>query len=258
MPGQSKREIWRYALAVALMVPAVSAVITEQREYHGKIVKCIHGGSLISGAARTCGTKGYARVFTGTVRSVTEVGDTDKRLQLIPEEVFLGDSNEVTAITNQACLHAEIQPREKWLFYLYRDTQSDTLVLPYDSPSKPILGADDDIATLRDLGRLTDSGILIGKVGTHENWEGANSRKLHSTSLQNHKVVAKNEATGTEYIVFTNANGHFEFELPPGKYRVTSKAQEGFRGVETSNEISVWERECMQQNFNFWSIPSVQ
>lgn len=265
MPKQRKRRRWGYALAVALMVPALSAVVMEQREYHGKMVTCAHSGLL--GVARVCGTRGYARVFTGTVESVIEVGDTDKRLELMPNEVFLGDSGEVTAITNQACLHTEIQPGEQWLFYLYREPQTDTLVVPYDSPSKPTLRADDDIAMLRHLVRLRDSGILVGKLATHEGNHDRladveveltylNSRpEIAGTPLQNHKVVAKNEATSTEYSTFTNANGHFEFELPPGKYRVIATAEQGFRGVETSNEISVGQRECLEYSFNFWRTP---
>jgi hypothetical protein len=51
-----------------------------------------------------CGTFGYARVFTATVKSATEISDTDKRLELIPDEIFLGSASEVTATVNQACL----------------------------------------------------------------------------------------------------------------------------------------------------------
>jgi hypothetical protein len=51
-----------------------------------------------------CGTFGSARVFTATVKSATEISDTDKRLELIPDEIFLGSASEVTATVNQACL----------------------------------------------------------------------------------------------------------------------------------------------------------
>ena len=53
---------------------------------------------------RNCGTDGYVRVFTGTVKSAVDVGDTDKQLELAPDEVFIGDKSEVTATVNQACL----------------------------------------------------------------------------------------------------------------------------------------------------------
>lgn len=244
--AMSRERRWRFgtfALTVTCLVPFLSAEIVEQREYHGQMVTCIHSGLV--GVARSCGTKGYARVFTGTVKSAIEVGDTDKRLELIPDEIFLGDpKNEVIAITNQACLRTEIQAGDKWLFYLYRDTKSDTLVLPYDSPSKPINIAGDDIAMLRDVGRLPNSGILLGKVERF-----GETSDVEPVPLDNHKVVAKSVANGTEYTTFTNANGHFELELPAGSYDVTASTERGFREVERFSSmlrgrIPVAEQQC--------------
>src|ERR1039458_9230848 len=115
---------WRpclFALAVVLVVPSLSAVIVELREWHGKQIQCIHGG-LSFFAPKACGTQGYARVFTGTVQSVTETSDTDRRLEITQDEVFRGDYiGMVTATVNQACLtpnDPEIKPGDSWLFYL--------------------------------------------------------------------------------------------------------------------------------------------
>ncbi len=107
-----------------------------------------------------CGTQGYARVFTGYVKSAIAVGDTDKLLQLVPDEVFAGDSSEAAVVTNQACLNSNIQAGDKWLFYLYRDPKSKSLILSYDGPSQPVAKAKDDISMLRKRGRLTDMGII--------------------------------------------------------------------------------------------------
>ncbi len=49
------------------------------------------GPFSIFGPTQICGTQGYARVFTGTVASVVAISKTENRLELIPEEVFLGD-----------------------------------------------------------------------------------------------------------------------------------------------------------------------
>jgi len=71
--------------------------------------------------AWSCGTQGYTRVFTGTVRSAVDVSDTEKRLELIPDEVFLGNTSELTATVNQECLaenQPEIQAGDQWLFYV--------------------------------------------------------------------------------------------------------------------------------------------
>ena len=215
MSAKGKRWLGLVVLAVGCLVPSLSAVIVEIREYHGKQVTCIHSGLV--GVAKACGTERYARVFTGVVRSSVEKGDTDKLLELVADEVFVGDSSDATAITNRACLHTVIQAGEKWLFYLYRDPKSDTLVLGYDSPSKPISEAEDDISVLRDMGQLKNAGILIGTIqhlGETENDKSA--------PLANHKVVAKNVKNGSEYTAYTNKEGHFKFDLPVGEYDVTT------------------------------------
>jgi hypothetical protein len=90
MLAKRKWRLVSVVLAVACMVPSLSAVIVEIREYHGKQVSCIHSG--LRGVAKQCGTEGYECVFTGFVRSSVEVGDTDKLLQLVPDEAFVGDS----------------------------------------------------------------------------------------------------------------------------------------------------------------------
>ena len=158
---------WRlhvFVLAVACLVPCLSAEIRETRVYHGKKFQCVHGGFSMIGGGRVCGTQGYARVFTGTVKSAIEISDTDKQLTLVPDEIFSGDrASEVTATVDQACMpqgQPEIQAGQKWLFYLREDGE-----LPFDSPSKPLSEAQDDIAVLRHLARLTGhQAIITGNV----------------------------------------------------------------------------------------------
>jgi hypothetical protein len=224
----SAKRKWRLGFAVltfACVVPSLSAVIVEMREYHGKQVQCIHSG--LRGVAKSCGTERYARVFTGLVRSSVEVGDTDKLLQLVPDEVFVGDSSDATAITNQACLNTDIQAGDKWLFYLYHDPQSNKLILSYDGPSKPITKAEDDVSTLRKLGGLADTGIIIGTIERL-----GETGDAIPTPLANHKVVARNVKNGDEYSAHTSEGGHFTFELPVGRYDVTLAPEYGLLEVE--------------------------
>jgi hypothetical protein len=242
---------WRLVLvvlAVACMVPSLSAVIVEIREYHGKQVSCIHSG--LRGVAKQCGTEGYARVFTGFVRSSVEVGDTDKILQLVPDEAFVGDSSEATVITNQACLNTDIQAGDRWLFYLYRDPKSDRLILSYDGPSKPITQAEDDVSMLRKLGHLTDTGIIIGTIERL-----GETGDVMPTPLANHKVVARNVKNGDEYSAYTSEGGYFTFELPVGRYDVTPapeyrllEVEEGFAPM-LKGSIPVEKLRCWEHDF---------
>jgi hypothetical protein len=179
-------------------------------------------------------------VFTGTVRSAADVSDTERRLELIPDEIFLGDTGELTATVNQACLseyEPEIQAGDKWLFYVRpkRYWNGDTFVIhtnglevAWDSPSKPVNEAEDDIAALRHLATLTDKGILTGTVVRI----GPTFDALNPTPVPNHKVVAKRVQSGAEYTAFTNVNGHFELELPAGSYDVTASTEQGLKEAE--------------------------
>lgn len=225
---------WLFVLAVTFLVPSLSAVIVEIREYHGRQIQCLHSGIRSSGGMG-CGTFGYARVFTATVKSATEISDTDKRLELIPDEIFLGSASEVTATVNQACLplnQPEIKAGDKWLVYLQSprfpgiEEQPGELVLPYDSPSGPLSSssAQENISTLRKLTLSTDSGIITGRVTRMK----MTDQKPQSRPVPDWGVTAKRISGGTEYNALTDSNGHFEFELPPDSYNVTVNTQLGF------------------------------
>jgi carboxypeptidase family protein len=255
MSAERKWRVCFFVLAAACLTPSLSAVIVVMREYHGKQVACGYSGLV--GVAKACGTEGYARVFTGIVWSSVEKGDTDKILELVPDEVFVGDTSEATAITNQACLDTDIQAGDKWLFYLNRDPNSDTLVLSYAGPSKPIGESEDDISMLRDLGHLKNAGILIGtieRLGDTEDGEGA--------PLANHKVVAKNVANRTQYTAYTNEKGHFKFKLPVGTYDLTTAPEYGLREVESFGSmlgsIPVEDRRCWEHDFAVKAITAIK
>jgi len=161
--------LWRpLALVLALVFtgPPLSAVVVEGRWYRGQRVQCLHGGGWLDelGLGVYSRARLYEKVFTGTVQSVVEVSVTDKRLRIVPDEVFLGEvAGEVTATVNQACLTArfpEIKAGDKWVFYLrtkmYLHPHSnlpfittDGLIVVFDSPSKPVAQAGYDLCLLR-------------------------------------------------------------------------------------------------------------
>ena|SRR5579859_5531738 len=125
--GGMQLQKWRLlcvAFAFTCLVPALSAVVVENRWYHGHEVQCVHGGAWISEDQLGVYSRAriYEQVFTGTVQSVTEISETDRRLQIRPVEVLFGHSNgTVTATVNQACItpnDPEIKAGDKWVFYL--------------------------------------------------------------------------------------------------------------------------------------------
>jgi hypothetical protein len=246
MAMQRKWRIGLVVLAVGFLTSSLFGSIVEIRNYHGKQVSCVHSG--IVGVAKGCGTEWYARVFTGTVASSVESGDTDKVLELVPDEAFLGDSSEVTVITNQACLNADIQAGDKWLFYLSQNSEGDKLVLSYNSPSKPISEAEDEISMLRDLGHLKDAGILIGTVERL-----GDSEDVKPLPLANYQLVAKNVKNGIEYTARTNDRGYFKFDLPAGAYDVATAPEYGLRVVESLGSmlgsVPVENRRCWEHDF---------
>jgi hypothetical protein len=166
-----------FVLAVICLVPVLILAAETRDVSRSKKGGCyvrLEEPSLgpLNGPSWYCGTHGYTRVFTGTVQSVVDVSDTEKRLELVPDEVFLGDTSDLTATVNQACLaenEPDIRSGDRWLFYVrqkrYWDRETrlvntDGLEVAWDSPSKPVSEAQDDVATLRHLAGLTDKGIL--------------------------------------------------------------------------------------------------
>ena len=219
------------AFAVIALAPSVSGVIDEIREWHGKQISCMHSG-LRSSGGKVCGTFGYARVFAGTVKSVVEVSDTDRRLELVPDEVFLGTRDEAIATVNQACMplnQPEIKAGDKWLFYLQSpgfpkpNNPVKELILPYDSPSGPLSVVQAEVRMLRHLSQLTDSGLLIGRVTRM----AMQDQRIRVLPVAGWEVTATSKREGTQFSAVTDSDGHFELELGPDDYKVTAKTQPG-------------------------------
>jgi hypothetical protein len=179
MVGVMPSRKWRllvFVLAFVCEVPHLSAVVVEGRLYHGQQVECAHGGAWIGQTQLGVYSRArlYEQVFAGTVQSAVDISFTDKRLRIIPDEMFVGNaSGEITATVNQACLPEnlpEIKARDKWVFYvrtkkyLYPDAKppyitTDGLMVVFDSPTKPVRQAEYDICLLRLHSDLDESCI---------------------------------------------------------------------------------------------------
>lgn len=220
---------WTAIILFAVLInamPRVSAQIVEDREYRGKKIMCVLSG--LQGWGSHCGADGnYAYIFVGSVLSTTEVSDTEKRLQVTPEEMFLGDAaSQLTVTTDQGACLPEILPGDQWLFYLWRDDKTKELLLGYDSPSKPIADAQLAINRLRRLAAMTDLGIIAGYV-TRPVWHN-DEKYTDYLYPPNHKIIATRKSDGAEYFAVTDSDGDFEFEpLPAGSYDLSANTAKG-------------------------------
>lgn len=224
-----------FPLAVVCLVTCLSAEIHEIRIYHGKKYGCWLDGLGRVDHALMCGTQGYARVFTGSVKSAIDISETDKLLILTPEENFRGDPvDQVSATVNQACMDPklpEIQVGDRWLFYLrdpndFGRNEETILEMPFYGRSKPVSQALEDIALLRHLGDLTGQSMLVGNVER----VGPTVDDLNPTPVANHKILAKG-AFG-EYSTSTDERGHYELDVPPDAYDLTADTEPGLRQMD--------------------------
>jgi hypothetical protein len=213
--------------ALAIFIPCAQAQIIEMREHNGKEIDCVRSG--LRSFAEPCGTDGYeAYIFIGSILSVADAPENEKRLVLTPEEVFLGNvPAELMVTTNQGeCLADDFQPGDHWLFYIQRQHDTDKLLLAYGSGSAPVADAQERISLLRRLSQMANAGIISGYI-TQPVWNSEDNAD-ESRSARKHKVLAKRIADGAEYTTLSDASGHFEFQpLPEGTYHVTANTADG-------------------------------
>lgn len=235
-------------LVLALCIPSTliispASAQLEGHDYHGKQIFC-----YIRGREGSCGVgDGYEDVFIGTVVSVASSGNREKRLRLMPEEVFAGTAaGPVTVTTDQGRCFGDFHAGDRWLFYLQRETKTNSLLLKYNSPARPIADAQAQIDTLRRLAQMNDSGIIMGQV-TEPIWKG--NKWETSIPLSDHKIIAKQGVNGREYAAFTDNDGHYEFEpLPTGEYQVSANTTEGLWSEDGNAHVST--RSCSLMGFS--------
>lgn len=217
--------------------------IIELREYNGKKISCIQSG--LRGFSMPCGIDGQdTYVFVGSILSEMEVSDTEKRLQLRPEEVFRGlPVTVLTATTEQSVCLPEMRVGDRWLFYLAQKNQAGELILRYGGRSKPLADADEDVSTLRFLAGLTDSGIVKGTVTRRYIWDGEGT----PFPVKHHTILAKRKSDGTEYRAATDVNGRYEFrQLPSGSYELSANDDEVWA---ESGTVRVHDGSCSYVDF---------
>jgi hypothetical protein len=240
-----RQSVWALSLALLSLCCPLWSQIIEFREYHGKKINCIHSGILTFG--RFCGGEGYARVFTGTVLSATDISDFDKLLRLSPDESFVGvATGEVSAVVDQACMPAnlpEMLAGDKWLFYLQPGESADAFIVPFDSPSKPIEQAQVEIGLLRRVARLTDLGMVTGQVTRivpkGKTWD--------AVPVAKRSVIATRNSDGATFPTVSDESGHFQLELVPGSYHVTANVEP--KSMFSEGDVLVVHGGCVEIGF---------
>jgi hypothetical protein len=243
----------------AILIPALTALsilaskpvpaqVPESPKYR-KWLDCTV--SEFRGFSSSCGIiKHYAYIFVGSIISIDQISDDEKRLQLQIHEIFLGNpTNELTVNTRQSNCLEEVRAGDEWLFYLYRDDTTKELLLAYGSPSGPVAKTEPTVALLRLLSRMTDSGVIRGYVqDTLLNRDDNGGTWTQYFNAPHRQIAAKSLSDGIEYSASSNSDGYYEFQsLPPGKYHITPNTTPGLWAEDGDTAVSPGS--CTQINF---------
>jgi len=151
-------------------------------------------------------------VFVGTISAVSSYGKEEKKLRVLPEEVFHGEpSNPLTVLTSQSACQTSLAVGDRWLFFLRKEKGKPIVLDYYSNYSRPIKDAQEQIETLRQLMTIGDFGIVRGSVV-----QGPDV--VERKAIVGAHVVAS-RADKAQFFAFTDSEGHFEFRpLPFGSY----------------------------------------
>jgi carboxypeptidase family protein len=201
-------------------------------EKDGKTFTCMHSG-LISDL-NDCGVQSdwYNYVFVGSIAGITPAKGDEKRIQIIPEEVFSGDpASPLTVLTSQAPCLPDMAVGDRWLFFLRKETGKAIVLDFYGNDSRPIAHAQEQIETLRRLKIIGDLGILRGKV--------MRGGYLERKAVPNARVVARRASDNMQFVAITNSEGQYEFPpVPPGEYKLTADPVGSFQPDEGGANVT--------------------
>jgi hypothetical protein len=209
------------------------AQITSIFEKDGKTVTCMHTG--LTSDLKDCGVRSdwYTYVFVGSISSITPAKGDEKKIQVIPEEVFSGEpASPLTVLTSQAPCLPELAVGDRWLFFLRKEDGNPIVLDYYANDSLPIAHAKEQIETLRRLKTIGDFGILRGQVLRGRSF-------LQSKPLPDAHIVARRESDNMQFATNTGVDGRYEFPpVPPGKYKLTADPVGSFQTDEGGANVT--------------------
>jgi hypothetical protein len=197
-----------------------------------KTVMCMHSG--LTSTLNDCGARpdSYTYAFVGLISAVAPIENDEKEIQIVPEEVFLGEpATPLKVLTSQAdCLH-ELKVGDRWLFYL-RNVKGSQIVLDfYGNDSLPLAAAQEQVAYLRRLKEIGNFAILRGQVVRGE----PSDAKAVGDAL----ITATRQSDNKQFACTTGADGRYEFQpLPPGKYKITVRRIGSYKPDDSEIDLS--------------------
>ncbi|HEY1208546.1 MAG TPA: carboxypeptidase-like regulatory domain-containing protein [Terracidiphilus sp.] len=188
-----------------------------------------------------------AYVFVGTISAVHPAPEKEKYVEIVPNEVFLGDpGHSITALTSQGSCFEHLEPGQQWLFYL-RDIDGK-IFLDYNiQESEPVSEAGDRLETLRRLKHLVGTGLLRGRVMrelfTSSSDDDDGNNKEDANAVPGARITAVRESDKATFNTVSGRDGYYEFQpLPVGEYEVDVDPIGSFHPVGSS--VDIREGEC--------------
>jgi hypothetical protein len=191
-----------------------------------------------------------AYVFVGTISAVHPAPEKEKYVEIVPNEVFLGDPGHlITALTSRGSCFWHLEAGQQWLFYL-RNIDG-IILLDYNMllGSVPISEAGDRLETLRRLKKLVGTGLLRGRVvrkliSSFFNNDDKN-QKEDAIAVSGARITAVRESDKATYKIVSGIDGSYEFPpLPVGDYEVDVDPIGSFHPV--GSFVDIKEGECRE------------
>ena len=165
-----------------------------------------------------------AYVFVGTISAVLPAPKKEKYVEILPNEVFLGDpGHSITALTSQGSCFAHLEPGQQWLFSL-RNEDGVVLLVYNDQSSAPVSEIGPRLETLRRLKNLDGEGLLRGSVVRKlsvSSFDNDIDKKENPNAVSGTHVTAVRQSDRAAFSATSDQNGFYEFQpLPVGNYEV--------------------------------------
>ncbi len=188
-----------------------------------------------------------AYVFVGTISAVHPATNKEKFVEIVPNEVFLGDPGHlITALTSQGSCFEHLEPGQQWLFYL-RNIDGNILLDYNMQESAPVGEVGPHLETLRRMKNLVGTGLLRGRVERElfasfsDNDDG--NKKEDANAVPGARITAVRQSDKATFHTISGNDGSYEFQpLPVGNYEVDVDPIGSFHPVGSFADIK--EGEC--------------